>query len=176
MVFARSDLSRAMSHSTAREIGYAFALPRLVARLGGRKVRRAELSRGEAYGVGLLVFGIGCVFAARAILPVVRPLPWQLVIALFMPFAIWIAFLLLYFVNWLIVAFLRRLDLYSGRTNNSFQHFVIISLITFLAFRLAQDESGWLKSLGIFWLGLVGANLFSIVILRILREEDGVGA
>ena len=38
--------------SRPRPIGYAFALPRLVARLAGREVRRAEFSRGEAYGAG----------------------------------------------------------------------------------------------------------------------------
>ncbi|HXA09900.1 MAG TPA: hypothetical protein VNW28_07945 [Chthoniobacterales bacterium] len=160
-----------MNDPATREIGYAFALPRLVARLGGRKVRRAELSRGEAYGVGWLVFGIACVCAARALLPFIRPLPGQLLVALLLPFATWIAFLLLYFLNWLIVAFLRRLDLYSGRTNNSFQHFVIISLITFLALRLAQDESGWLKSLGMLWLGLVGLNLLALLVLKLRHES-----
>lgn len=160
-----------MSDSGRREIGFAFALPRLVARVGGRRnVRRAELSRVEAYGVGLLVFGIACVCAARSLLPFVRPMALQLLFVLLLPFAVWIAFLLLYFVNWLIVAFLRRLDLYSGRTNNSFQHFVIISLITFLALRLAQDESGWMKSLGVFWLALVGLNLLALLVLKVRHE------
>ena len=52
--------------ASGREIGYAFALPRLIARLGGRHARRAEFSRWEAYGLGILVFGISCVFVARA--------------------------------------------------------------------------------------------------------------
>jgi hypothetical protein len=159
-----------MNDSATREIGYAFALPRLVARLGGRKVRRAELSRWEAYGMGLLVFGISCVFVARAILPIVRPLPLQLFVALLLPFAIWIVFLIVYFVNWLIVTFLRQLGLYSAMTNNPFQHFVIMSLITLLAARLVWDESGWLKSLGLFWLGLVALNWLSIACLKILNE------
>jgi len=153
------------------ELGYAFALPRLAARFGRRQVRRAELSRWEAYGTGILVFGISCVFAGRAILPLVRPLALQLLALLLLPFAIWIAFLLVYFVNAQIVALLRRLGLYSAPTNNSLQHFVIISGITLLAALLLRDECDWVKSLGVFWLGLVSLNLLSIVILR-LRHEN----
>lgn len=153
------------------ELGYAFALPRLAARFGGRQVRRAELSRWEAYGTGILVFGISCVFAGRAILPLVRPLALQLLALLLLPFAIWIAFLLVYFVNAQIVALLRRLGLYSAPTNNSLQHFVIISGITLLAALLLRDECDWVKSLGVFWLGLVSLNLLSILILK-LRHEN----
>ena len=153
------------------ELGYAFALPRLAARFGRRPVRRAELSRWEAYGTGILVFGISCVFAGRAILPLVRPLALQLLALLLLPFAIWIAFLLVYFVNAQIVALLRRLGLYSAPTNNSLQHFVIISGITLLAALLLRDECDWVKSLGVFWLGLVSLNLLSILILR-LRHEN----
>jgi hypothetical protein len=159
-----------MSDSPTREKGYAFALPRLMARLGGLKVRRAELSRWEAYGMGLLVFGISCIFVARAILSVVRPLLLQLFVALILPFAIWIGFLIVYFINWFIVARLRQLGLYSAMTNNPFQHFVIMSLITLLATLLAEDENGWLRSLGFFWLGLVVLNWLSIACLQILDE------
>jgi hypothetical protein len=154
-----------------RELGYAFALPRLVARLCGREVRRAELSRWEAYGTGILVFGISCVFAGRAILPLVRPLALQLLALLLLPFAIWIAFLLVYFVNAQIAALLRRLGLYSAPTNNSLQHFVIMSGITLLGALLLRDECDWVKSLGAFWLGLVSLNLLSILVLRLLHEN-----
>jgi hypothetical protein len=160
-----------MNDSPVRQIGYAFALPRLVARLGGRKVRRAELSRWEAYGVGLLVFGISCVFVGRALLSIVRPPPLQLLIALLLPFGIWVAFLILYFLNWLISRFLRQLGLYSAPTNNPFQHFAIMSLITLLAALLVNDECDWVKSLGIFWLGLLALNLLSLLVLKLLHES-----
>ncbi len=151
--------------------GYAFALPRLAARLGGRKVRRARWSRWEAYGTGLLVFGLSCVFVGRLISPLVRPIFWQLLVLLALPFAIWIGWLLLYYVASLLIALLRKLGLYSGGTNHSFQHVFIICLITILAALLARDETGWMQSLGIFWLALVGFNLVSIVGLRILDEK-----
>jgi hypothetical protein len=160
---------RAEHHS--RELGYAFALPRLVARLCRRKVRRAELSRWEAYGTGILVFGISCVFAAHAFLPIVRRFGLQLLILLLLPFGIWIAFLLLYFVNARIAALLRRLGLFSAPTNNPIQHSVIMSLITFLAVLLMLDEGAWMRSLGIFWLGLVSLNLLSLLVLKLRHES-----
>jgi hypothetical protein len=174
MVFVSPDFFEAMKvggGASGREIGYAFALPRLIARLGGRNSRRAELSRWEAYGVGILVFGISCVFAAHALLPIVRPKFVQLLALLLLPFAIWVVFLLLYYVNSLMAALLRRLGLYSAGTNIPFQHFVIMTLVTLLAARLLLNESVWMRSLGIFWLGLLGLNLLSIVLLKILWKE-----
>ena len=153
-----------------RELGYAFALPRLIARLGGRHVRRAEFSRWEAYGLGILVYGMSCVFVAHTFLRVVRPAFAQLLVLLLLPFAVWVAFLLLYYVNSLVIALLRQLGLYSALTNNLFQHFVIMSLTTLLALFLVWDESGWMRLLGIFWLGLLFLNLISILFLRFLHE------
>jgi hypothetical protein len=149
------------------ESGYWFALPRLCARLAGQKVRRAEWSRWEAYGLGWLVFGIGCVFLGHALFAVVRPWPWRALCVLLTPLAIWIACLLLYLVNWLLASLLRRLGLYSSRTNNPLQSFILIALVTLLAALLVRDETGWLRSLGIFWLALVGLNLGAELLERI---------
>ncbi|MDQ3199606.1 MAG: hypothetical protein M3Q46_10580 [Verrucomicrobiota bacterium] len=152
------------------QIGYAFALPRLVARLAGRQVRRAELSRWEAYGTGILVFAIPCVFAARLFLPLVRHLALQLLFVVLLPFAVWIAFLLVYFINARIAALLRRLGLFSAPTNNPLQHVVIISMVTLLAALLLRDPSDWINSLGALWLGLIGLNLLSLLCLKFRHE------
>ncbi len=156
------------------DLGYAFALPRLAARLAGRKVRRAELSQWEAHGLGLLVFGINCFFAAHALLPFVRPLLLQFVALFLLPFAVWIAFLLLYYVNALVVALLRRLGLYSDVRNYPFQHVVIVTLTTLFALLLVRNGNVWLRSLGVFWLALLSANLLSIGILKFLPTDAGV--
>ncbi len=159
-----------MKEPAPRQIGYAFALPRFLARLGGRKVERAEWSRVEAYGVGILVFGICCVFVARMVLPFVRPLTGQFLFLFVLPFAVWIAFLVVYAVNWQLVTLLRRLGLYSAPTNNPFQHFVIMTLVTIVAALFLRD-GGWVKSLGELWLLLLGANLLALSVLK-LRHED----
>ena len=159
-----------MNDPTTGQIGYAFALPRLAARLAGRKVRRAEFSCWEAYGFGILVFGISCVFGARQFLPFVRPVALQVLVLFLIPFAIWVAFLILYYLNSLVIAPLRRLGLYSAITNNPFQHVVIMALTTGIAFHFLRDECDWVKSLGVFWLGLLFLNLLSILVEKLRRE------
>jgi hypothetical protein len=158
-----------MKAADTRPLGHSFALSRLVVRPTGCKPRRAEFSGVEAYGLGLLVFGMSCVFVARALL-FVRPLLFYLMALLILPFAIWIAFLLLYYLNSLVVGLLRRLGFYSAVTNNLFQHVVIMSLISLVAFQFLFEEPVWVKSLGIFWLGLLSLNLLSILIERFLDE------
>lgn len=160
-----------MNHPATAQIGYAFALPRLVSRLAGRKARRAEFSPGEAYGIGVLVFGMSCVFAARLLFPFVRPGVLQALFLCFLPFAIWVAFLILYYLNFLAVGGLRRLGLYSAITNNPFQHLVIMSLTTLIALYFLRDECDWVKSLGVFWLALLALNLLSIFVEKLRHES-----
>jgi hypothetical protein len=153
-----------------RPVGYAFALPRLLARCSGRKPRRAEFSAVEAYGLGLLVYAMTCVFVARALLSVVRPPPVYVMVLLVLPFAIWIVSLLLYYLNSLVIALLRRPGWYSAVTNNPFQHVVIISLISLIALHFVFEEPVWVRSLGFLWLGLVSLNLLSILFEKYLHE------
>ena len=160
-----------MNDSTTTPIGYAFALPRLAARLAGRKVRRAEFSAGEAYGLGFLVFGLSCVFVTRLLFPFVRPVVFQALFLCLLPIAIWVAFLILYYLNFLVIAVLRRVGLYSAITNNPFQHTVIMSLITGIACSFLRDECDWVKSLGVFWLGLLSFNLLAILVEKLRHES-----
>ena len=159
-----------MSDPGPDQLGYAFALPRLVARLIGRRPRRAEFSRWEAYGLGILVFAMSSIFAARLVLVLVRPDALRVVALLFLPFGVWIAFLLLYFVNAQLAAVLRRLRLYRAPTNNPFQHFVIMVWTTSLALLFLRQGSAFLNSLGDFWIALLCFNLCAIVILRFCDE------
>ena len=147
------------------EKGYLFALSRLIARLRGQEVQRAEWSRGEIYSFGFCVFGFACVVAARAVWPFVRP-----AVFLFLPLAVWIGFLLLYYFISLLARLLRCVGVYSAVTNNPLQHFVIMSLLTLLAGWLLLDPNIWLRSLGIFWLALVGLNLLAVALLKIRHE------
>ncbi len=152
------------------QIGYAFALPRLLARFAGRTARRAELSRWEAYGFGSLVFGMSCVFFARLVFLFVRPGFLQGVTLLLVPFAVWIAFLPLFYVNARVAALLRRLGLYAAPTNLSLQHFVCMTLMSGIALFFLRDDCVWIKSLGGFWLGLLACNLLALLILKFQHE------
>jgi hypothetical protein len=161
MVFVRPSVS---AGEMKPPLGFAFACSRLVARLGGREVRRAKWSGLEAYSVCLLVFGISWVYAARAIPLVVRPFALQIVIFVTLPVLLWLIHLLLYYLISLGIRLLRRLGLYSAPTNDPIQHLFFILLTTFLSLSLLQSEAIWLESLGGLWLALIALNLLSIVI------------
>ncbi len=153
------------------EPGYAYALPRLLARLTGPPVRRAELCRWELYGLGLLVLAIWLVFGGHLFCLFVRPLPLRLLWLLVLPVVAWIAFLLLAYVNALVLRVLRRLGLYHEITNKPFQSLVLLALTTVVATLLLREESTLMCSLGTLWLGLLLLNLAAGVLLRILGEK-----
>lgn len=141
--------------------GYAFALPRAFARLRGEPVKRAELSRWEAYGLGILVFGIGCLFFARCLGLFVRPNLFSILALLLLPFVVWIVYLLQVYLVALLIRIFRRLGLYRSPTNNPFQHFVVMLLTTLEALYFLAQNSFWLRSLGGFWLALLASNLLA---------------
>ena len=151
-----------------QQSGFAFALPRLVVRLSGREVCRAQWSGLEANGVSLLVFGITWVCAGSALPLFVRPGVPRLVLFAVLPVMLWIGFLLVYYLISLLIRPFRRFRLYSAVTNVPIQHQFFVSLTTLLSFLLLRSDSGWLQSLGILWLGLLVLNLISMVIERLL--------
>ncbi len=130
------------------EAGFWFALSRLLARTAGRKVRRAEWSWVEAYGLGWLVFLIPCVFLWRECG----------VFLVLTPFVVWIGSLVVYFLGWLLASLLRRLGLYRARTNNPLQSFFILGLVSLGALRFLADPNFVFRSLGIFWFALLALN------------------
>jgi len=154
-----------------RQEGYAFALSRLVARLGGRKVRRAEWSTLETYGVGLLVFGISCVCAGRVLPLFVRATVLRVLLFGALPVLLWVTFLLLYYLVSLFIRLLRRFGLYSAPTNDPVQHLFFVWLTTVLSLLLVAKGSVWLQLLGGLWLGPLILNLISIPIERLLDQD-----
>ncbi len=151
------------------DLGFAFALPRLLVGLAGKKVRAAEFSGAEAYGVGALVYLISCVVVARFLLPLVRPGMWRLLFLLALPPLVWIAWLLWYYFIALVIRPFRRAHLYSARTNTRFQHFVIMGLTTVLAWVLLYDQATLIRLLGAVWLALTGLNLLALAMLKLWR-------
>jgi hypothetical protein len=158
-----------MKKDESSQRGYVFALPRVIVGLVGKKPRRAEWSRAEAYGVGLLVYAIGCVFFGRETLIFVRPTFARLPVLLIVPVAVWAFLLLLYYLVSLVIRLLRNLHLYSGR-NDRFQHYVIMLLTSLIALHFLRQPLGWMGALGTVWLFLLGANIFCIFFERLLDE------
>lgn|GEM_PF-5706953 len=169
MVFLRPDLSQVVKKRESTQIGYVFALPRVAVKFFGGRPRRAEWSRVEAYGFGLIVYGMAFVFLARELLMLVRSPPACLSLLLILPVAVWIGFLLLYYLLSRVIALLRRFRLYSG-PNDRFQHYVIMLLTSLIALHFLRDPLGWISGLGTLWFLLLGLNIFCIFFERLLDE------
>jgi hypothetical protein len=161
MVFLRPDFL--VNGAEQLELGYGFALPRLLVRLAGKRVRRTQFSALEAYAIGLLVFATHYIFLARLlIIPLVRP-GWPLVLVLsLLPIATWIYFVLLYYAISLVLRIFRRFGLFVSLPNNHFQSVIITALTTLVALLFLRADAFWLKSVGGFWLGLLLLNLLAI--------------
>jgi len=149
--------------------GYVFALPRVIAKFFGSRPRRAEWSRAEAYGFGLVVYGMAMVFFARHLLMLVRSPFGRVALLLTLPFAVWIGSLLLYYLVSLVTALLRRLRLYSG-PNERFQHYIIMLGMSLIALHFLRDPVGWISGWGTLWFLLLGTNIFCIFFERLLDE------
>jgi hypothetical protein len=160
-----------MNENRSKQRGYVFALPRVVSSLLGGKPRRAKWSRLEAFGFGTLVFLIACVFCGRELLLLVRPWIGRILILLILPPVVWAGFLLLYYLDSLLIALLRKVRLYSAPTNERLQHFIIMTLITLIALHFLRDSVGWISGLGTIWFMLVGMNIFCIFFERLLDES-----
>ncbi|HEY2713271.1 MAG TPA: hypothetical protein VGI60_12210 [Chthoniobacterales bacterium] len=152
-----------MSSADQLELGYGFALPRMLARLAGKRVRQAQFSALEAYAVCLLIFATHYIFLTRLlIIPLVRP-GWSLVLGLsLLPIATWVYLLLLYYAISLVLRIFRKFGLFVSLPNNHFQSVIITALTTLVALLFLGADAFWLKSLGGFWLGLVLLNLLAI--------------
>lgn len=166
MVFVCSGVSARGGMRT--RLGFAFALSRLVARLGDRGVCRAEWSGLETHGVCLLVFGISYICAARLVPLFVRPVALQVMIFVVLPILLWVVFLLLFYLVSLAIKPFRRLGLYRAATNEPVQHLFFVFLTTLLSLSLLGSETVWLQSLGSLWLTLFGLNLIAIAIEKLL--------
>ena len=174
MVFARAAFSETMrTVGTRARLVTPLPCSRLIAR-SRRTQARAGLSSVLARPTDWACWfmAITFVFVARALLSFVRPSVCALLALVILPFAIWIGLSpLLYYVNSLVIACLRRLGLYSAVTNNPFQHVVIMSLISLIALHPCVGKACLGKIVRRLLAGtLVRSISSSILLLRFLHE------
>lgn len=153
------------------EVGYSFALPRLLARIAGRKVRRAQWSAVEAYGLGSLVFLLPCLWLWHEEMAGARSLVRQVLALALVPLFVWFGWLLVLAAVCSLARALRQLGLYRAPTNLPLQSFFILTLVSLCALSWLREPNLVLCSLGIFWLGLVLLNFLAAICLRFLHER-----
>ena len=148
---------------------FYFALPRLLAKLGGCSAARTESNWLEANIVGTATHAIAYIFFAHLLL---AGLPrWQQ-FALLLPIAgvVWLFWLLLFALNAVVISLFRAAGLLRRMPESHVQGIAIGALTTVFAFHLITAGS-WMRPLGIAWVIAVSLNLLAAIILAFTHAE-----
>lgn len=143
---------------------FYFSLFRLIAQLRGGDARRSESNGLESLLIGLTIYLIHYLFFAAQLL-LLGLSPW-LTNLLFVVLAFWIwpFWLLLLYVNSLLIKVLRLCGLCRGIAIRRAQSILWGTLTTAMACALL-DESPLLHEFGAIWLVAVAMNLMAAVVL-----------
>jgi hypothetical protein len=157
------------------EPAFYFSLPRLLARWSGGSDERTEMNWWEANAVGVAVHGIAYLFAAQLLLSGLAV--WQQV-ALLLPVAIlvWICWLIVLYLNTLIVKLLRICGLLRHLPDNRAQSILIGFMITVCAGQLMTSSAPALFLVGGIWIAAVSLNLAAAVVLALDRKDESFPA
>jgi len=149
--------------------GAYFALPRLLAGWRGRTVARSENNGTEAYLASVGIYLVSYLFAARLLLPGLCFWTSALVL-LFLLAGIWIFWLLVLYLNSLIVKAIHALGLWTHLSRNRLQDVLVEIVVTAFAAFLVIAGS-WPRWVGAIWIGIVVLNLMAAVLLRLRYDQ-----
>jgi hypothetical protein len=148
-----------------KKSGY-FSFFRLLARMRGGSSERSEEHWIEAHGVGWIIYMVSFAFGAQLLWS--KTVGWKFVVDLVaLAFAIWLAWLIILYLNLLLIRLLRRCGVCREISNRAVQSVLILALTTALALQLARSDS-WLRVIGMGWLLVVAANFFSFLVLSLI--------
>ena len=153
---------------------FYFSLPRLFERWRGGCDARTEMNWTEANAVGATVHAIFYVFAAHLFLGGLAR--WQQMILL-LPLVslVWIGWLVLLYLNTLILRLLRLGGLLRDLPDNRAQSFLVGVVATAFAIELIRAGS-WLRFFGALWLAAVCLNLAAAAVLALLPRNESAAA
>ncbi len=143
---------------------FYFSLFRLLALFRGGDARRAESNGFEAWLLGLMIYAIHYLFFVTLWLPTGLP-PWQTALVLVATaFWVWLFWLLLLYINSVIIKALHVCGLFSSLPIRRAQSILWGTCTTAMACALLQG-SPTLRELGAIWLVAVAMNLVAAVVL-----------
>ena len=144
-------------------VGHYFALLRVWTWLRGGSAERSESNWLEAYCVGLAIYLL-------TYLTLVAQLSANAVATIALLFVTWLGWLLLFYLNSLVVRALRSMGALRGLSNSRAQNILIGAETIACAISLTL-RPGW-EAVGYFWLIVSAANLAGALILRLLSPHD----
>ena len=149
--------------------GSYFALPRLIAKLSGASCTRTEGNWLEAYLTGTAIYLISYLFAANLLLAKLGI--WQAVVVLpILLFAMWIFWLIVLYLNSLVVKACWSCGLCTDLPPNRIQSVLMGIVTTVFAAQLLAAGS-WLRWVGAIWIIAVALNLSAALLLALLHDE-----
>jgi hypothetical protein len=159
-----------MKAETENAVGdYYFALPRLLNRIRGGSDKISESNAAEAYFGSIVALVVSFLFA-RQLFGGPRPVGQAIAIGSLLFFAVSIFWLLVFYVNSLVIKILRTGGIFRKMANRHAQDILIEIIVGVLAYELSIFVS-WTRWLGIFCLLLLGANVVAALLLFLDRAR-----
>lgn len=161
-----------MNKTVSRGPQFYFSLLRFIAMLRGGDTKRAESNAGEAWLVGLTMYLIHYLFFATQFVPS-GVTPWLAALLLILlAFWVWLFWLLLLYINSVIIKLLRRCGL-PGTIPTRRAQSVLWGICTTAMTCALLTSSAWPRELGIIWLVAVAMNLACAVVLAFRGARNG---
>lgn len=152
-----------MNPTADRNPQFYFSLPRFIALLRGGDTRRSESNAVEAWLVGLIMYLVHYLFFAHFLPPHLAP--WlSALLLIVLAFWVWLFWLLLLYLNSVIIQLLRLGGLFRTVATRHAQSILWGLVTTAMACALLKD-SPWVREIGAIWLVAVAMNLASAVVL-----------
>lgn len=159
-----------MQQPEATRPQFYFALPRLLARLGGRSSARAENNWIEANAVGAAILLISYLLLTRLLL---SDISRGLQVALLIPMlvATYFIWILILYGNTFVIRLLRAAGTLKSLSAARAQSLLIGITTTAFALHLLT-ANGWMRLIAQIWLGGVFLNLIAAMILAVMPSSS----
>ncbi|HEX8898174.1 MAG TPA: hypothetical protein VF751_05710 [Chthoniobacterales bacterium] len=142
---------------------FYFALPRLLARLRGGDANRAEKNALEAWSAGVAIFTISYLYFA-ILISATFSWWWRGLMFAALAFLVWLFWLVVLYVNSLILKLLHGFGLFGSLPMRRGQSILIATVVTAMAVALVQRGS-FAREIGAIWLTATAMNLVAAAIL-----------
>jgi hypothetical protein len=164
------ESSKTMKTRSDTSNGFYFALPRLLNRMRGGPDQISEACVVEAYFGSAGIFGVTYVLAWQLFAG--RFAGWRTILtAALLVIAVWIFWLLIFYLNALVIKALRAGGLLQGTPNRDAQNILVGFILAALAFLLSILQD-WTRWIGIFCLLGLGVNFFAMVMLAMVPKRS----
>lgn len=148
---------------------FYFSLPRLLARLSRGNATRVEKNALEAWIGGIIFYLISYLFAAHLVVD--ETTLWkQIPLLILVAFLIWLFWLLVLYINSVIIKLLRAGGLFRTVPTRHAQSILLGITTTALAYGLVTSDS-WMRSVGIIWMVAVAINLAAAFLLFFIDAD-----